>query len=251
MLDLSHSFLRMRPTSDAQSKRSLNTWIVQISSVLEMHGRSAYLGSPCRSENVAADNLISGWPVEKLQIKGWDADYVVKSGAPIYHPVRGPVDAIEPMAKYNIAIDVIDRQAEMAELRHEVAADEIASGQWHPTQMKISFDGGAITCPVRYINGPVAGDWYVQPITGMILWHDGSDYRVGYVVCCVNSEKTVAEVVLRAPTNPFKAKSIRAGRAVATVTNLLHCVLGGLAKYDDFVEVVKLPNPELQLLRAA
>lgn len=249
-MDLSNSFLHMRPTSSQQTKRAINTWITNISSVLHLGDKTAYLGSPCRSENVNARRLISGWAVEKQQVKAWDADYIMKSGSPIYHPIRGEIDRIQNAADQHIEFDLIRSEANFVPLSLVTAATSISNGKWAYTQMKVTFDGGAIVCPVRYINAPISGAWYTQPITGPVLWYNDQRFRVGFLVCCTNEQgETRAEIVVRAPTNPFREKAKRSGRAVKVLMGIFDATIGSFAANDDFVEVVELINPKLTFFR--
>ncbi len=233
-----------------------NQWATEIQSVLVISrdGRddTAYLGQECRAESVIGasggkDTIFRGSAYEMCVAQTWDNAIIFRAGAYLspaspWKAGKNRTGVFEYPSKV-VCPDVEARVISKDTLYSDLVKKNVSIRNLF---MRISWESGderiSIYCPLRYINFPRDQEsWYLQPISGHVLYYDEGIFYIAYVACSVNSESSEAriELVCRMPTSilELKSKGVIA-KMISVLLDLTRLSKGLLM--DDFMKRVVL-----------
>lgn len=215
----------MRIATGLHLTATQNSWITEIQATLRTARGTAYLAQECRNEKVG-QRIFKPAGHLSFFIKGWDGDWYRKLGTETIRawPFR------KGRVRYR-EVDHIDSRPIMSDARlDDVHPLEAHAVPIRDLYMTASMSEGQIFCPVRYLN---FGLDYVQPLSGYILWHDGEEYRVGYIGVHWTKEHTSINLALNAVTNILRMHNTGKSGWLTKLSPGCLCV-------EDFVDVLQL-----------
>jgi hypothetical protein len=231
---------------------SRNTWKTRIEAILVSGNEKAFLATECRAESVLPEGDLVGRRYSEVSvISTTDKDWIIRSGAGIWHPLRLQFSRQLHYGEFQGGTKVTCPEKDIKTLSFALYYDDVSTdGSDHDIFMRVKYihqgEKFEIVCPCRYTNYATPADTkpknkkYVQPISGYVLFKHDQKYHQAYVLAHVNEDgNTNCEVVLRVPAFIMDLKQ-NVGGILTSVLRKLFWPFRSLLQTDEFTHVIKL-----------
>jgi len=195
----------------------------------------------CRAESINPDSIFKGNNYEVQLVTSWLGNYFIRYGSYLFSQTRK-----QRYAYTDTKVNVVEKTRSVMVLSYEEVLRQFRDGEYQRLFMEVTYEYAdekyTIIAPARYVNFPnknKTDKFYLQPISGYILFYDGSKFCTAYVASHIDgSETEKVEIICRAETSYFDQKPHT--KRLQKIRRPIRKFFSKYLKIDEFYKVYRL-----------